>query len=343
LPSFLQSVYVRGKVFQALADPEALSIPLASFCDPWFTEAAFEQEKGKLYSLLQFNSTTYPPTVTPESVIDNQSKLMYRNVLKPMFIAFVRRAEASGTVDAKELYNKVISSFYDETDNISCPERSRPLRCLPDFLYTMGFRSSAKAMRFGIVRALMNAESEGILRCARDELEEFLSVPYADHYVLLFEHASHLYDLVKTLWSVVSQVARDMNHNNAANLPRLSPKAVEMNIRLLKMVRAVLHLYARIYAEIGKVQGAGFQEHVEFIIPSYIMRGINIIPVLWSFATIVQFLVDRVPPREDITRLLTESMVTVELAIHQLALWAQSGYKDAEKVIFLPTSFLYLD
>ncbi|XGW08589.1 hypothetical protein V3C99_011145 [Haemonchus contortus] len=318
---------------RALSDPENLAVPLAEYCDPLFTEASFEQEKLKLFSLMDFNSGTYPPSVTPDTVIDNQSKLMYRNVLKPMLIAYVRRAEASGVVDVREIYNKVISCFYDETDNISCSERSRPLRCLPDIWYTMGFRAPAKTMRFAIVRALLNAESEGILRCAREEYDEFMSVPYADHYVVLFQRASHLYDLVKTLWSVVRQVANDMNHNNAANLPRLSPKAVEMNIRMLRMVRAVAHLYARVYAEVGNIQGPNFQEHADYIIPSYIMRGISIIPVLWIFATIVQFLVDRTSPRDDIARLLTDSMGTIEIAIHQLAVWAQAGYKDVEKVL----------
>ncbi|KAK5970839.1 putative ubiquitin carboxyl-terminal hydrolase [Trichostrongylus colubriformis] len=320
-------------VERALADPENLAIPLPNLCEPLFSEANFDQEKRKLLSLLEFSSKTYPSTVTPESVIDSQSKLMYRNVLKPMFIALVRRAETSGVVDARELYNKVISSFYDETDNVACPERCRPLRCLPDFWYTMGFRAPAKTMRFAIVRALLNAESDGIVRCAREEIDEFTVVPYADQYVVVFQHASHLYDLIKTLWSVVRQVANDMNHANAANLPRLSPKALELNIRMLKMVRAVTHLYERVYAEVGNIQGPNFREHVDYIIPSYIMRGISIIPVLWIFATIVQFLVDRVPPREDIMRLLTESMTTVEIAIHQLAISAQTGYKDAEKVV----------
>ncbi|PIO74516.1 hypothetical protein TELCIR_03468 [Teladorsagia circumcincta] len=114
---------------------------------------------------------------------------------------------------------RVISSFYDETDNVVGSERSRALRCLPDFWYTMGFRAPAKTMRFAIVRALLNAESD-------------------------------------------------------------SSKAVEMNIRMLKMVRAVTHLYARLYTEIGNVQGPVFREHADYIIPSYIIRGINIIPVL---------------------------------------------------------------
>ncbi|KAK6026852.1 ubiquitinyl hydrolase 1 [Ostertagia ostertagi] len=318
---------------RALADPENLALPLSHCCDPLFSESLFEQEKRKLFSLLEFNSTTYPSTVSHESIIDTQSKLMYRNVLKPMFIAFVRRAEASGAVDAREVYNRVISSFYDETDNVVCSERCKALRCLPDFWYTMGYRAPAKVMRFAIVRALVNAESEGIARFAREEIDEFTTVPHAEHYLVVFRHASHLYDLIKTLWSVVRQVATDMNHNNAANLPRLSLKAVEMNIRMLKMVRAVTHLYARLYAEIGNVQGSVFLEHADYIIPSYIIRGINIIPVLWIFATLIQFLVDRVPPRDEIARLLAESMSTVELPIHQLSIWAQSGCRDAEKRI----------
>uniref|UniRef100_A0A183GCP7 DUF2254 domain-containing protein n=1 Tax=Heligmosomoides polygyrus TaxID=6339 RepID=A0A183GCP7_HELPZ len=54
---------------------------------------------------------------------------------------------------------------------------------------------------------------------------------------------------------------------------------------------------------------------------------------LTIFATIVQFMVDRVAPREDIARLLTETMSSVELAINRLAIWAREGHRDAEKVV----------
>lgn len=43
-------------------------------------------------------------------------------------------------------------------------------------------------------------------------------------------------------------------------------------------------------------------------------------------------MVDRVAPREDIARLLTETMSSVELAINRLAIWAREGHRDAEKV-----------
>lgn len=53
------------------------------------------------------------------------------------------------------------------------------------------------------------------------------------------------------------------------------------------------------------------------------------------FATVVQYLVDRVPPRDDVAQYLFDSLTFAELIIHRLALWARNGCKDSEKVSFL--------
>ncbi|KAJ1351042.1 hypothetical protein KIN20_006980 [Parelaphostrongylus tenuis] len=317
---------------QAVADPENLAVALKFYCEPWFTEAAFEIEKRKLYSLLEFNKATYPQGTTHELVIDTQTKLMYRNVLKPMLSALVGRA-GGNIVSTSEIYNKTISNFYDEIDNVACASRSRPLRCLLDLWYTIGFHVPAKTARFSIVRALLHSESEVIVNTARVELDEFVSTPFADHYVVIFQHASHLYDLIKTLWSVVRQIVTDLIHNSAANLPRLSYKAIEANVKMLGSVRAVTRIYDRVNGEIGNFHGNGHQVHADFVMPDYIIRGINIIAVLDFFAAIVQFLVDRVAPRDDTVRLLKDSLMWIELVVHRLAIWARNGYKDAEKVI----------
>lgn len=319
---------------RAIADPENIAVSLSTYCEPWYSESAFDQEKRKLFSLLEFNGDTYPVTLSSEAVIDSQAKMMYRNVLKPMLMALIRKAESSSVrPDAKEVYNKVICGFYDEAEDVISPARSRSLRCVLDFWATVGFRAPAKTIRFAIVRSLLNAESEGIRQCAREELDEFVSVPYADHYIVLFQRISHLYDLLKTLWACIRQVASEMNHNNGTNFPRLSLKAVEMNVKVLKMVRSVTLIYNRVYLEVGNFQGPDYRQNTDFIIPSFIVRGVNIIPVLTIFATIVQFMVDRVAPREDIARLLTETMSSVELAINRLAIWAREGHRDAEKVV----------
>ncbi|KJH45480.1 ubiquitinyl hydrolase 1 [Dictyocaulus viviparus] len=320
--------------FKAVSDPANLGISLKMYCDPLFDESALEVEYKKLFSLLEFNKMTYPPTVNRDTVIENQAKLMCRSVLKPMFVALVRRSEAAGNLaKSSEIYNKLISHFYDDFDNLSCSMQSPPLRCLPDFCYAMGFRVPAKMIRFAILRALIHADSEEIVKHARAELEDFNSAPFADHYVVLFQHASHLFDLVKILWNVVRQVATDMNHNNTSNVLRLSWKTIEINFKILKMVSAVTNIYERLYVELGNIQGTEYQAHSDFIIPSFIIRGINIIPILGVFATIVEYLVDRTNPREEIARLLTESLTWVELIVHRLATWARNGCKDAEKVI----------
>lgn len=92
-------------VFQAIADPENIAVSLSTYCEPWYSESAFDQEKRKvmpihplfvcdfaklvfqLFSLLEFNGDTYPVTLSSEAVIDSQAKMMYRNVLKPMLMA----------------------------------------------------------------------------------------------------------------------------------------------------------------------------------------------------------------------------------------------------------------
>ncbi|VDP17312.1 unnamed protein product [Heligmosomoides polygyrus] len=240
---------------RAIADPENIAVSLSTYCEPWYSESAFDQEKRKLFSLLEFNGDTYPVTLSSEAVIDSQAKMMYRNVLKPMLMALIRKAESSSVrPDAKEVYNKVICGFYDEAEDVISPARSRSLRCVLDFWATVGFRAPAKTIRFAIVRSLLNAESEGIRQCAREELDEFVSVPYADHYIVLFQRISHLYDLLKTLWACIRQVASEMNHNNGTNFPRLSLKAVEMNVKVLKMVRSVTLIYNRVYLEVGNFQ-----------------------------------------------------------------------------------------
>ncbi|EPB74985.1 hypothetical protein ANCCEY_05904 [Ancylostoma ceylanicum] len=272
-----------------------------------------------LFALLEFNKLTYPSNITPEIVIEHQAKLLYQNVLKQMFVTCVRKTEAAGLeVKPAEIYNKVISNFYNETDNVPCNPRSRPLRSLLDFWYTMGYRYPAKSMRFALVRALITSESEDVAKCARDEIEEFMSITFSPHYIVLFQRASHLYDLVKTLWGVVRQVAAEMNRNNAANMPRLSLKSIEAVVRLLKMARSVTNIYERVYIEIGNIQGTQYQQHAECVMPCYIMRGINIIPVLCMFATVVQYLVDRVPPREDVAQLLFTSLTFAELVISHI-------------------------
>ncbi|RCN32549.1 ubiquitinyl hydrolase 1 [Ancylostoma caninum] len=318
----------------ALADPENLAVSLKMYCEPWIDDSSFEVERRKLFALVEFNKSTYPSNITPETVIEHQAKLLYQNVLKHMFVTCVRKTEAAGLeVKPAEIYNKVISNFYNETDNVPCNPRSRPLRSLLDFWYTMGYRYPAKSMRFALVRALITSESEDVAKCARDEIEEFMSITFSPHYIVLFQRASHLYDLVKTLWGVVRQVAAEMNRNNAGNMPRLSSKSIEAVVRLLKMARSVTNIYERVYIEIGNIQGPQYQQHAECVMPCYIMRGINIIPVLCMFATIVQYLVDRVPPREDVAQLLFTSLTFAELVIHRLALWARNGCKDSEKVI----------
>ncbi|KIH63619.1 ubiquitinyl hydrolase 1 [Ancylostoma duodenale] len=303
----------------ALADPENLAVSLRMYCEPWIDDSSFELERRKLFALLEFNKLTYPSNITPETVIEHQAKLLYQNVLKHMFVTCVRKTEAAGLeVKPAEIYNKVISNFYNETDNVPCNPRSRPLRSLLDFWYTMGYRYPAKSMRFALVRALITSESEDVAKCARDEIEEFMSITFSPHYIVLFQRASHLYDLVKTLWGVVRQVAAEMNRNNAGNMPRLSVKSIEAVVRLLKMARSVTNIYERVYIEIGNIQGPQYQQHAECVMPCYIMRGINIIPVLCMFATVVQYLVDRVPPREDVAQLLFTSLTFAELVISHI-------------------------
>ncbi|VDM68639.1 unnamed protein product, partial [Strongylus vulgaris] len=145
----------------ALSDPENLAVALKMYCEPWIDESTFEMERRKLFAITEFNKSIYPPSVTPETVLETQSKLLYNNVLKPMFIACVRKTEAAGLeVKPTEIYNKVISNFYNEADSVQCSLQSRPLRSLLEFCYTMGYRYPAKTMRFALVRAFTHSESE---------------------------------------------------------------------------------------------------------------------------------------------------------------------------------------
>ncbi|KAK6738105.1 hypothetical protein RB195_020296 [Necator americanus] len=318
----------------ALDDPENLAVSLRMYCEPWFDDGSFEVEKRKLFALLEFNKSTYPPSFTTDAVVEMQAKLLYHNVLKHMFSALVRKAEASGIeVKPAEIYNKVISNFYNEIETVQGNSRCRPLRSMPEFWYTMGYRYPAKAMRFALVRAFICSELEEVAKYAQDEITEFMQIPFHPHYIVLFHRATHLYDLIKTLWGVIRSVAAEINRHHGANMPRLSSKSIESIVRLLKKARCVTHIYERVYIEIGNIRGPQYQQHVEYVIPSYIIRGINIIPVLCMFATIVQYLVDRVAPREDIAQSLLGSLISVELEINRLAIWARNGCRDSEKVI----------
>ncbi|VDL80888.1 unnamed protein product [Nippostrongylus brasiliensis] len=318
---------------RSLADPENLAVSLSTYCEPWYPDCDFSLEQRKLSSVIEYVNTLYPQTITHETIIENQAKIFYRTVLKPLMIYLVQTNANGSRMDASEICNKVISSFYDESDAINSSERTRPLRCLLDFWTTLGFRAPAKAMRYAMMRAFLTADAEEVVKFAREELDQFESVPFADHYIVYFQRASHFYDLARLLWHYLGHISTELNHYITVNLPRLSAKFIEMNVRSLKLASIVTSVYQRFYTELGTFQGAEFKMHADFICPSFIVRGVTIIPLLSIFATIVQFLVDRVAPREETLRLLVECWGVVEYTIHGLAIWARLGFKDAQKII----------
>ncbi|RCN29054.1 hypothetical protein ANCCAN_25195, partial [Ancylostoma caninum] len=55
----------------ALADPENLAVSLRMYCEPWIDDSSFEVERRKLFALVEFNKSTYPSNITPETVIEH--------------------------------------------------------------------------------------------------------------------------------------------------------------------------------------------------------------------------------------------------------------------------------
>uniref|UniRef100_A0A1I7X9H7 ubiquitinyl hydrolase 1 n=1 Tax=Heterorhabditis bacteriophora TaxID=37862 RepID=A0A1I7X9H7_HETBA len=322
----------------ALIDPEMASYTLGTDVEPFFDADQREHFRNQVYSLRQFTSRSYREKVSHDIVLGHQSKLLYVHLVKPVLIQLLEETDQSVAVNddpfmkIKIAYDKLLNNWYDRVALLDPPPNhlDDPRRSVLHFWRAANLRMPAKVYRYILLKALKDSDNLHVFK------ELFIaSIFYSLFIQVLFFRISHLYDLLRNIWSAVRQMLTDMD-SIPVYTAHLSNALVscEKWTNMLRLSAIVRNLYDRMCSELNDVRKYSVGHPVNFsscIIDSFVIRGLTIIPYMNLHAVMGDYLLGAAEPH--VVQLLDNAVPHMQTSLNTISRWASAGDQTAEKIV----------